>query len=262
MKSSTPLVSNSGILQAIATLMAILATFAVNSLSNFYPPGGMNVGEISNTLFKDVQIIPANYAFIIWGVIYVGLIAYGIFQLQPSQRKDWSIRHVNRYLIVACLAQVGWIYLFTFRWFWLSVVAMVIILLALILSYESLGVGRITTTKRRQWLSHVPFSLYLAWISVATIVNIACALFASGLQSHGTSWTVAMLIVGTALAIIVTRLRTDITFVLVFVWAYGAIAQRHQDNSLILGTAIVGAIVMVIQLVLSCRKLGQRDRSF
>lgn len=262
MKSSTPFVSNSGLLQAIATLISIIATFVVNSLSNFYPPGGLNVGDISNTLFKDVQIIPANYAFIIWGVIYVGLIAYGIFQLLPAQRKDWSIRHVNRYLIVACLAQVGWIYLFTLRWFWLSVIAMIIILLTLILAYESLGVGRITTTQRRQWLSHIPFSLYLAWISVATIVNIACALFASGLHSNGTPWTVGMLIVGTALAITVTRLRTDTTFVLVFVWAYSAIAQRHQDNVLILGTAIVGVIVMMIQLVLSRRQLKKSDRIF
>lgn len=262
MKSSTPLVSNSGILQAIATFLAICATFVVNSLSNFYPPGGMNVGEISNTLFKDVQIIPANYAFIIWGVIYVGLIAYGVFQLQPAQRRDWSIRHVNRYLIGACLAQVVWIYLFTMRWFWLSVVAMIMILLALILAYESLGVGRITTTKRRQWLSHIPFSLYLAWISVATIVNVACALFASGLQNNGALWTVGMLIVGTVLAGIVTRLRTDTTFVLVFLWAYGAIAQRQQDNALILGTAIAGAIAMVVQLILSRRKMKKRDRGF
>ena len=261
MKSSTPLTSNSGLLQAIATLTAIVATFAVNSLSNFYPPGGMNVGEISNTLFQEVAIIPANYAFIIWGVIYVGLIAYGMFQLQPAQRKDWSIRHVNRYLIVACLAQVGWIYLFTLRWFWLSVVAMIIILLALILAYESLGVGRVTTTLRRQWLSHIPFSLYLAWISVATIVNVACALFASGLQGNSTIWTVGMLIVGTILAILVTRFRTDTTFVLVFLWAYGAIAQRQQDNTVILGTAIVGAIAMLGQLLLSRRHQGKRTRS-
>lgn len=260
MKSSTPLVSNSGLLQAIATLIAIFATFAVNSLSNFFPPGGMNVGEISNTLFKDVQIIPANYAFIIWGIIYIGLIAYGVYQLQPAQRKDWSIRHVNRYLLTACVAQVIWIYLFTMRWFWPSVIAMVVILLALILSYESLGVGRINTTKRRQWLSHVPFSLYLAWISVATIVNVACALFNSGLQANGAIWTVAMLVVGTILGIIVARVRADITFVLVFIWAYGAIAQRQQSNTLILGTAILGAIAMVIQLLLSRRQLRQSRR--
>ena len=262
MKSSTPLVSNSGLLQAIATFLSIVATFAVNTLSNFYPPGEMNVGDISNSVFKEVQIIPANYAFIIWGVIYVGLISYGIFQLLPAQRKDWSIRHVNRYLIVACLAQVGWIYLFTLRWFWLSVIAMIIILLALILAYESLGVGRMTTTQRRQWLSHIPFSLYLAWISVATIVNIACALFSSGLQSNGTLWTIGMLIVGTALVITVTRLRADITFVLVFVWAYGAIAQRHQDNVLILSTAIVAEIVMIVYLVLSRRQLSTSKRPF
>ncbi|MEO0491633.1 MAG: tryptophan-rich sensory protein, partial [Cyanobacteria bacterium J06659_2] len=61
------------------TLVAILATLMVNTLSNFFPPGGQNVGEISNTVLSGVLITPANYAFAIWGLIYIGLIAYGVY---------------------------------------------------------------------------------------------------------------------------------------------------------------------------------------
>jgi ammonia channel protein AmtB len=74
---------------AILTWIAILGTLLVNSLSNFFPPGGQNVGEIANTILAGVLITPANYAFAIWGVIYVGLIAYGVYQ---SQRPNVSIQ--------------------------------------------------------------------------------------------------------------------------------------------------------------------------
>lgn len=33
----------------IATFIAILGTLAINTLSNIFPPGGENVGEIANT---------------------------------------------------------------------------------------------------------------------------------------------------------------------------------------------------------------------
>lgn len=66
---------------AIATTVAIIATLLVNTLSNLFPLGGQNVGQISNTLLSGVLITSANYAFSIWGLIYVGLIAYGFYQL-------------------------------------------------------------------------------------------------------------------------------------------------------------------------------------
>ncbi|NEQ98027.1 MAG: tryptophan-rich sensory protein [Cyanothece sp. SIO2G6] len=238
-------------IQAIATCIAIVGTFGVNSLSNFYPPGGQNVGEISNTVFKNVQIIPANYAFIIWGIIYVGLIAYGIYQFQPSQRQDSRIRQTSRYLIIACVIQIGWIYLFTLKLFWLSVAAMLGILASLSLAYQSLDIGRGAVTRWRRWLAHVPFSIYLAWISVATIVNVASALFYTGLRTSGTSWTVAMLLVGGGLAAIIIQRYRDTAFALVFVWAYGAIAVSQRTNLAIVITSLGVAVALIFHLVLT-----------
>ncbi|MGL4622150.1 MAG: tryptophan-rich sensory protein, partial [Chroococcidiopsis sp.] len=79
MKASTQGSGRQGIL-SLATLFAILATLGVNVLSNFFPVRGLNIGEIANTILQGVQITPANYAFAIWGLIYLGLIAYGIYQ--------------------------------------------------------------------------------------------------------------------------------------------------------------------------------------
>lgn len=249
--------SSSGIGIAIATLFAILATLTINVLSNFFPLKGANIGEISNTILQGVQITPANYAFAIWGLIYIGLIAYGIYQLRPTQRRDPRLQRVNILLIVACLAQIVWVYLFTMRFFWLSVVAMLVILLALIGAYLKLGVGKVRVLRDRLWLAHIPLSIYLGWISVATIVNIASALYISNWDGWGISsaiWTAIMLVVATVIAAIVAIKRADIAFSCVFIWAYIAIAIRHLNNPIIWMTAVLGAIALGILLVFSRNK--------
>lgn len=241
----------------IATLIAILATLSVNILSNFFPPQGLNIGEIANTILQGVLITPANYAFAIWGLIYLGLIAYGIYQLRPQERSNPTIRRVDALLIVACIAQMAWVYLFTVRLFWLSVVAMLFILLSLIGAYLQLGIGNARVSREPKWFVHIPFSIYLGWISVATIVNIASALYDSSWNGWGISavgWTVIMLIVGGIIAAIATIQRADIAFTLVFVWAYVAIAVRQLNSPSILITALVAAIALTALLGFSKRR--------
>ncbi len=244
--------TNSGIASAIATLSAIVATLTVNVLSNLFPAGGLNIGAISNTILAGVQITPANYAFAIWGLIYLGLIAYGVYQLFPPQRHNSNFRQASRYLIIACLAQIAWVYLFTSRQFWLSVAAMLVILVSLILGYLQLNTGKELVSQQRKWLANIPFSIYLAWISVATIVNVASALYISNWNGGGINpeaWTAIMLVIGGVIGAIVAKQRNDIAFTLVYVWAYVAIAVRQWENPLIWVTALVVAIALVILLV-------------
>jgi hypothetical protein len=247
-------------LLAIATLIAILSTLAINGLSNFFPPGGLNVAQISNTILQGVKITPANYAFSIWGLIYVGLIAYGIYQLLPAQRHNPFVRRVNFLLIAACIAQMTWIYLFTTRLFGLSIAAMLGILMPLIAAYLHLGIGRVIVRQSQRWLVHVPFSIYLAWISVATIVNVASALYVVQWDGWGIGseeWTIIMLVIGTAIAAIVAIQRSDIAFPLVYVWAYVAIAVRQSSAPPIAIAAISGAVAILgaIAFSLSNRNL-------
>jgi hypothetical protein len=260
MKSSTAHQSTTGRVLAIATPIAILGTLAVNTLSNTNPPGGANVGEIANTLLKDVRVLPANYAFIIWGLIYVGLIAYGIYQIRPAQAGDPAIVRVDALLIVACVAQIIWIYLFTFQQFWASTLAMGVILGSLILAYLRLGIGQERVGRDRRWNAHIPFSIYLAWISVATIVNVASALFANN-WTGGLSpdlWALLLLIIGTAIALVVFFQRRDVAFLLVFVWAYGAIAARQAAFTLVQIGAIACAVILAGLVLWSLLWPGRR----
>jgi MFS family permease len=239
---------------AIATLGAIVGTLVVNTLSNFFPPGGVNVGEIANTVLAGVLITPANYAFAIWGLIYLGLIAYGVYQFDADRRQHPTIQRVDRLLIVACLAQIIWIFLFTLQWFTLSILAMVGILLPLVGIYLTLNIGRERRVSRqRRWLAHHPFSLYLGWISVATIVNVASALYASGWRGWGLSdvvWTAIMIGVAAVVAAIVILRRGDVVFPLVFVWAFMAIAIRHSTILTLWWTALLASLVLIGLLVL------------
>lgn len=233
---------------AIATLIAIIATLLVNTLSNFFPLGGQNVGEIANTLLSGVLITPANYAFIIWGLIYVGLIAYGIYQLQPSQQQNPSYWRTNKLLIVACVAQIIWISCFTLKLFSLSIVPMLAILLSLLSIYRNLGIGQNRSPWQQRWLVQIPFSVYTAWISVATIVNVASALYVAGWSGWGLSdaiWTAIMLVVGALVAGSIALMLKDVPFVLVFAWAYGAIALRHTDTPTIWITAVLLTLLLL-----------------
>lgn len=232
---------------AIATFLSIIGTLAINTLSNFYPPGGENVGEIANTVLAGVLITPANYAFAIWGLIYLGLIAYGIYQLGAHQRRDPVIRPVSRLLIIACIAQIIWIFLFTLQYFTWSIVAMLGILWPLIGAYGILRMER--SNRYRRWFAIYPFSIYLAWIAVATVVNVASALYDAGWRGGLTSvtWTVIMIVVSAAIALITLWTRGDIPFALVFVWAYLAIAIRHSDVPTIWIAAIATSIVLLVQ---------------
>lgn len=259
MKASTQQPSSRSLLP-LATLFAILATLTVNVLSNLFPARGLNIGEIANTILQGVQITPANYAFAIWGLIYLGLIAYGIYQLRPMQRGNPTIRRLDLLLIIACIAQIAWVYLFTMRLFWLSVVAMLAILLPLIGAYLQLGTDK-QVSRQRKWLVHLPFSIYLGWISVATIVNVASALYISGWDGWGISaagWTAIMVIVGTVIAAIVAIQRADIAFTLVFIWAYVAIALRQLDDPIIWITALVAAVGLALLLVFSRMRMRRK----
>lgn len=225
--------SNSGdILRQIITFFAVIIAFIVNVLSNIFPLNGLTIGGISNTLFKNVLIIPASYAFAIWGLIYLGLFAFAIYQVLPSQRENPNLRKTGYLLTIASVAQSIWVYLFLSRYFVLSVIAMLLILLPLITMYQRLAIGT-PASRAEKWFIRYPIGIYLGWISVATIVNIASALYINNWNGFGISsevWTVIMVIIATSIAAIALLQRQDIAYSGVTVWALIAIAIEHWEN--------------------------------
>jgi hypothetical protein len=239
---------NPDLQRQIVTLAAVLGSIAINTLSNIFPLNGVSVGNLSNTLFASVQIIPANYAFAIWGLIYIGLIAFGIYQLQPSQRENPRLQHSGYLLAIACIAQCAWIYLFLGRLFPLSNLAMLGILVPLLVLYQRLEIGQERVSRQERWFIHLPISIYLGWISVASIVNVAIGLHSLNWDGWGIDssvWTVMMMTIASFIAAVVSLQRRDTAYVLVIVWALVAIAIRQANTPLIMVTGWVLAIVLM-----------------
>lgn len=247
------------ITRQIITLMSIIAAFGMNILANIAPPNGLTIGEISNQLFGDILITPANYAFAIWGIIYLGLISFAVYQALPSQRYNSLLQRIGYALTIASTSQIVWVFLFLYRQFALSFLAMLAILLPLIGAYLRLPFDVDEAIPRSDRLSRTqkllirnPISIYLAWISVATIVNGATVLKAWGWSGWIISpaiWTIIMLLIAAFITTAVTYPRLDFAYAGVFVWAMIAIAVRNQDNFIIVAVAIGVAIALILLLL-------------
>jgi hypothetical protein len=138
---------------------------------------------------------------------------------------------------------------------------MVAILVPLVGIYLTLRGGQPPRSRADRWYCQIPFSIYLAWIAVATVVNVASALYAAGWGGWGLSplgWTILMTAVVTLLGGWVLWQRRDLAFILVFVWALGAIALRHSGSLPALTLSAGGAALVLLGLVGMERLLGKR----
>jgi hypothetical protein len=228
-------------------LFAILAAFITNIFANIFPLNGESIGAISNTVFQDVLIIPANYAFAIWGLIYLGLISLGIYQALAFNKTEPRLRQLGYELAIASACQMLWIILFQSRFFILSLLAMLGVLIPLIRLYLRLEINRLIVNRKQGLLVNTPISIYFAWITIATIVNAASLLDWLNWQGWGIPdqlWTVIIMVVGAVVAILVGLRRKDRAFVGVFIWAFLAIAVKQISLPLIAITAIILAIIL------------------
>ena len=237
------------IVRQVVNVVAVIGTLVVNGLANALPLNGLTTGEISDRF--DVYFVPAGYVFSIWGLIYLGLIGFAIYQALPAQRENPRLRSVGYLFAFSCAANVAWLFLWHYEQFLWSVMAMVALLLSLILIYLRLGIGRIEVSTAERWLVQVPFSVYLGWVTVATVANVTSVLDYVSWGGWGIApqvWAVIMLVVGTGIATAVGLTRGDVAYMLVIVWAFVGIAVKHAATPTVAIAAWVttGLVVLAI----------------
>jgi benzodiazapine receptor len=253
---------NKDSLRQVAVILGILAVITINILANALPLNGLDTGEISDRF--DIYFVPAGYVFSIWGLIYLGLIAYGIYQALPAQKENPRLRSIGLPFLISCLANAVWLFLWHYELFLFTLVAMVILLITLILIYLRLGIGRVQVPTAERWLVHVPFSIYLGWITVATIANTTQLLFYVGWSGWGISpeiWAVIMLAAGVIISALMSFTRTDIAYSLVLVWAYVGIAFEHAGTPLVTFSAWIGAGLIVVILIIAAISKKRAERA-
>jgi hypothetical protein len=227
-----------------AVIAAYIVTVLVNGLANALPINGQNTGEISDRF--PIYFVPAGWTFAIWLPIYLGLGAYVIYQAQAERGANLRLRSIAWPFVTSCALNVAWIFLWHYNVFVATLPVMVGLLLCLILIYRRLDIGLYDAAPDFFWLVQVPFSVYLGWITVATIANASQVLYYLGWSGWGLApetWTVIMLAVATAVGGLVAFRRRDLFFLVVLIWAFVGIAFGQQGAPVVVAAAWIAAIV-------------------
>ncbi|MFC2010672.1 hypothetical protein ACFLUR_00035 [Chloroflexota bacterium] len=244
---------------AVLNLIGFLGTVIVNGLSSALPINGKTAGELSDQYPN--LFVPAGLTFSIWGVIYILLAIFVIYGMIVAARKDNEkssfIGNIGILFFISSLANMGWIFAWHYEVLPLSLVLMLILLATLITMYLRLRIGKSDSPQTDKYLVHLPFSVYLGWITIATIANVTALLVYINWNTFGLGeqlWAVAVIIVGIAIALGVLFSRRDIFYCLVVDWALLGILLKRlavettPDQSVIVVT-VVGLVLITVGIL-------------
>lgn len=237
-------------LRQVLVVVSVVTLIVMNYLSNIQAFGGRTNKEISDKYHTFVT--PAGYAFSIWGVIFLGLLAFAVYQALPSQRYNPRFRAVGGWVIINGFLNAIWSPLFNNELIGVALLVILAMLFSLLKIIEGLQINRKPVDAMETWLARIPFSIYFGWLTVATILNVAVYLKAtdfslSGLTESG--WAAAILIVGILIGGYLFNRYRNIAYILVFSWAYIAIAVEQHDAANVKAIAIAGAVTAVVMAI-------------
>ena len=222
---------NSTLLKGM-NIIAFVLTALVNGLAGSTTLlGGKFTAEISD--MNPTLITPAGYVFLIWGVIYILLGIFVVFQTLPNEKvKDYQNR-IGWLFVLSSLLNIFWLFLWQYEYLSLSVVPMFLLLATLIATYMCLNIGKSAVSLREKLAVHLPFSVYLGWITIASIANVAVFLVSENWDGFGISQeTCATLIIIIALLITLLAIvtRRDVAYGLVIIWALVGMPMKQSEN--------------------------------
>ena|SRR5690606_17196975 len=228
--------------RAILVLAATIGTIVFNALAAAGRIGGVTPAEISDKYAT--MITPAGYAFSIWSLIYVGLIAFSIYQLLPAQLERY--RNLRTLYIITCVLNCGWIY------FWhgdrIAICLAIVAALAFVLFAINYQL-RQTSSTGEFWLVKAPFSVYFGWVTAATLVNFAIMLQYLGVEiSAGTetAMAVGLILLAAALGIAMRVMLSNPLYPVAIAWALTAIAVKQSGNTAVVVASAIGVIACLI----------------
>lgn len=231
------------VIRQVVNVLVVLGTIAMNGLANALPLNGQLTGAISDR-FR-VYFVPAGYVFAIWGLIYLGLLAFAVFQALPSQRENRALRRVGYLPALSGVANAAWLFFWHYNVFGWTLVAMLLLLASLMAIYLRLGIGRTpAASSAERWAVRLPFSIYLGWITVATLANVTDVLSLTAWNGWGIApdtWAAILLALATLVALAMAVTRRDAAFILVLTWAFAGIGIKQAGVPLVANAGWVAA---------------------
>lgn len=242
---------------AILNAVVIIATVGWNYYAGSIGFDGNTVGSLSDTYSN--LFTPAGYAFSIWGLIFLLLLAHAYYQIKVvfiTKKHDGFIDELGPWLILANIGNMAWLYFWLTEQLAASVMIMLVILFSLLMAVIKLNMQRWDAPFKMIRNVWWPITVYFGWISVATIANISAYLVSIGWEVGKDQEMWAMLMIGVAvvLKLFILFARSMREYAAVGVWAVLAIALRHWDRiPSIQWTAVTGVVILLIAMTMHAR---------
>ncbi len=243
----------------VVATVTYIGMVVMNFLANSLPINNRSTGAISDS-YPNI-FAPAGPAFSIWGLIYLLLGIYVIYQfVNKDNRVDAVLAQINPLFIATSVANISWILAWHYDYIGLSVLIMTTLLILLIKIADILRVEQFSQVGR--FIIRAPFSIYFGWITVATIANVTVFLVSIGWDGFGISESILMsiiLLVGATIGIIRMHKDKNIPYGLVLIWAYSWILFKHMSPTGFDGqypTVIATTIAYIMLFLFSIGRLA------
>lgn len=247
--------------QRIKQILVVVATVGVIFINYLAGTGYINnrTPEYISDKYP-TAITPAGYAFAIWSLIYLGLIAFSIYQALPKNSERFI--KLRSLYIQSCVANCAWIYLWHYEQILGSLV--VIFLLLATLVFINLNLLKDSSNSAAElWLVRVPFNIYFGWVTVATILNFTIALVSLGVTAPSVTTTILaclLLVVATAFGVVMRIVFSNSGYPLAVAWALTAIAVKQSGQTAIVTVAAFCVIILLLSALSFVLKNNSRTR--
>lgn len=224
-------------------------------LAVLLPIGGKTTGELSD-LYPNL-FVPVGFTFAIWSVIFLLLILFVVY-FWINKDSDTYLKSIGLLFIVNALSNGLWLVFWHYEYVFICIFLMLVLLGSLIAMHRKLEISYFKKDSL-PWLVSVPISVYLGWISVATIANVTVLFVSSGITNLGLgadTWAAIVLMVAVALALRMLYKYKDVFFALVVCWAsFGIYSKRVGDvileDARIEHTSYISMYILIVAILLT-----------
>lgn len=240
------------IVQSIFATIVMLVLYGLTQMGKMGPNP---VGQSAS--YQSPLIVPAGYAFAIWSIIYLGIIAFPIYQWFYRKEGHPIWQEINSWFAVNVILNGIWLVFASYNWLWLSVVTIIFMLVTLYRINDLLIEINHSDERINFWLERAVFSIYFAWITLATALNVSAALQYNNWSGMGLSqqlWALIILPVTGLIAAFVFKKYRDGFYASVVVWAFVALVVRHLNSDPTIAYLAVGIATIFALLIIFKRK--------
>lgn len=241
---------------AASAVIAIIGSFVGSGAAGGTPIQNAAGGALSSTA---TPVAPDGPAFSIWSVIYLGLMAYAVWQFLPKQSSAERHRRLGYWIAASLLLNAAWILSVQFDLLPLSLPVIAALLVVLGWSF-ALTLRYRPASRLDALVTDGTVGLYLGWVSIATAANAAAVLTAAGFTGWGVSpdgWAVIVIAVAAAVGVLVAIIgKGRIAPALSLSWGLAWVAVGRltgELHSTPAGIAAIVAVVLVLGATLTLR---------